>query len=539
MDNNSNIEQVINFIKEYDENCIFDWFRNGDAKYKINGNVLYVNINEIPSFLEMLYKYLSRSIKKLNIAANFINGCLPFFTELSELKEINVSGMLNLQSIDYLSKYTNLEKISVKSLYINKDDIISRDSVILYSANAFIMFNNKLTVISKEPHVLEKGNLQIFSNLKDLKKLEQGINYIKQYSNEFSTIEFESIDDLTGKINVVDYNYKTLYSHVEKSFGGKDTKNKFRINCFSDLKDIKKYIYLMEQLVPNIEEIEILLKNKDYDNIDELFEISKKYNLTITYSKHEYCTLEEFISMRATINYYKDLILSFDLSPVEQITFAYDIVKSFSYMEAEDLNDSRNISKIIKTGNIVCVGYSRLFSQILKELGYNSYVLSTSAYNNNGLELHARNIVEVNDDKYDIHGLYAFDATNDSNCVRPYKRNINGKEEIVESSPLHSYAHYLVPPQNYLKHFKGEKMPILNDELHEQYFSDDISNMDFSFYKEVPKKEIDDIIYNVRLAQGYTSEEARFLTKESRFINDILLQTLYEDSLNFSKQQNK
>ena len=46
---------------------------------------------------------------------------------------------------------------------------------------------------------------------------------------------------------------------------------------------------------------------------------------------------------------------------------AYDIVKSFPYKERKDnLRIPREVATIIKDGNIVCVGYSQLLSQILK-----------------------------------------------------------------------------------------------------------------------------------------------------------------------------
>ena len=127
-------------------------------------------------------------------------------------------------------------------------------------------------------------------------------------------------------------------------------------------------------------------------------------------------TYEEFLNMRSTIDYYKELIETSDLSPVEKVAYVYDILKTMRYQENhEDKSRSRNIHAIVTDGNIVCVGYAAFAKQLLNELGIKCLNVGVTCKAQEGTDGgHARNIVRVDDDKYNIHGIFALDITWDS-----------------------------------------------------------------------------------------------------------------------------
>ena len=70
----------------------------------------------------------------------------------------------------------------------------------------------------------------------------------------------------------------------------------------------------------------IYLDNKDYPDLDKLNNLNIPYYIV---SNHTIYNIEEFKEMRETINYYKSLVS--ELSPLEQITYIYDLIKSYKF----------------------------------------------------------------------------------------------------------------------------------------------------------------------------------------------------------------
>lgn len=112
-----------------------------------------------------------------------------------------------------------------------------------------------------------------------------------------------------------------------------------------------------------------------------------------------------------------------NLSNFEKYIAVYDIVKKYKpYKENKnDLNQSRQLKNILNNDYMVCVGYSKLLRVLLERVGicnkeYNVGVLEVDYKINdtNYLGSHVRNVISIDDDKYDIHGYYLCDATWDN-----------------------------------------------------------------------------------------------------------------------------
>lgn len=113
-------------------------------------------------------------------------------------------------------------------------------------------------------------------------------------------------------------------------------------------------------------------------------------------------------------------IKKLDLSPIEQVMFAYDVVKDKEYQEeSEDESAylSRDVSTSLFGDKIVCVGYSNIFKTILDKLGIKNDVYFVTN--------HQRNIAYIKDEKYDIEGIYYFDATGDSKIATKGNKHFN------------------------------------------------------------------------------------------------------------------
>ena len=213
----------------------------------------------------------------------------------------------------------------------------------------------------------------------------------------------------------------------------------------------------------NYKRIIISLDNIDYDNLEDLEKVNLPILIKVKGDKG-LCTLEEFKNMRKIFSDFRKRYETYTLSPVEKITLAYDYVKFYYYNNEENNNkvESRQLAKLLNTGNIVCEGYAKMFCQLLKELGLNSFLVY--------IDNHVRVIVNVKDEKYNIQDVYAFDPTWDSDlemalvtqedgieCYK-IKSDIKETDTIIEKLPSTiRYNFYMIPLYEYSKYFPNDK----------------------------------------------------------------------------------
>lgn len=155
----------------------------------------------------------------------------------------------------------------------------------------------------------------------------------------------------------------------------------------------------------------------------------KNINLFINNDFYDY-PLNEFINEEQLLESMVKNINNSSCTPFEKYIAVYNIVKNFKpYKEVEDdeNNDlSRDIRYILKNDYMVCVGYSKLFRELLDKVGIESTIYNTSVDTSydEGFTLedkpidlckHARVIVNLTDKKYNINGFYISDPTWDNN----------------------------------------------------------------------------------------------------------------------------
>lgn len=175
---------------------------------------------------------------------------------------------------------------------------------------------------------------------------------------------------------------------------------------------------------PNINDRRILLcrndgypfKISDNDAIDKL--VNGINNLNNIYVEAEGNNKNvPIISFKDTINYIDDIVSNIkklDLSPMEQIMYAYDIVRDRKYKfetKKQDKYESRDLTPVILGDRIVCAGFAEILDKVCKKLGFNSSIQILTPVKKDSHIGHARNVIYIKDDKYDIDGVYFFDAT--------------------------------------------------------------------------------------------------------------------------------
>ena len=161
--------------------------------------------------------------------------------------------------------------------------------------------------------------------------------------------------------------------------------------------------------------------------------------------------------------------------------------------------------------------YSTFFKQLLFELGIEAQVIDVTIKENERDEYHARNIVHVDDDKYNVHGDFVFDSTWDSYKELYKVRDKDGKEsvkqqleetdEIIEKiDRLPLYRYFLVPARDYTTVFKSEDLP--------RELKNEVEKPDLETFKQ--------ILSNVRLAEGYSKEMVGQEIDNVVFVNEYI-----------------
>lgn len=152
----------------------------------------------------------------------------------------------------------------------------------------------------------------------------------------------------------------------------------------------------------------------------------KNVDLIIRNDNYEYSYFE-YLKEEAQLNNMVKDIKESNLSPLEKYFAVYNIVKNFKpYKEnIEEKESSRYLRYILNNEYMVCVGYARLLETLLDKVGIsaNEFGVMIDVSYDDGFTLedksvqevgHSRVIVSIDDDKYNIHGLYMSDPTWDN-----------------------------------------------------------------------------------------------------------------------------
>ncbi len=506
-----------------------------DSSYVPN-DLIILKDNEIQTkyisedFINYILDNLDENIEELKVPGEFIKytNKLSMFPKLRYIYITDNYGVTKKDVLNIKDK-TNINTLEA----YNFADLFNE-----YSENAIYYDGNYLEMkfLDKDLLITNKNKRfnskivslfipNIYNNLKDL------TTYIKENEIQIPNIKYFNIISTTPNEDYITY----LRSKNYLEYNGD----------ISRLKDILQELEKIE-IIPDT--IIISVENKDYDY--RIFKELKglKANVELYYGDIETATIEEFVTMRETINYYKDLIRQSNLSPLEEITFAYDLMKSFDYKEGELASDSRSIHKCIKLGKIVCVGYSEFLNQLLSELGYRIDTLNANVIEENGkysnLDAnHVRNIIRIDDDKYNIHMVAALDTTWDGNLKKEevHRKRLDWEAPLTSIDQVLSYIYFLIPKNEYTYVFNDKEIPSIfyyePEAFAENYeylprIERPVQSVDQGRYhiqRLFDKEEKDliatyinadrppfeifkEVINNVKKAEGYTIEESENLS---------------------------
>lgn len=427
-------------------------------------------------FIDLVSKHMSSSISSLTIPASYFNKNSVF--KYPNLEELNLNiNKYDLFKIDLKTMKQLLNQTKIRKLDV---DCYLDDQVLLENCCGIKSFmGSKLNMDGLN---INSRNYQFNPKVEGfVKKDGTGVNEVLDLALKNKTSDIEGIKIYNNYKcgygnDKIDYQKYKKGSIIE--FGDtecqKDVKA-IKIKNIEHIMDVFDIVNSFQERGFEVEAIYLFLENKTYDDMNLLRQLDKKYDLKIKYDGSlQVIDSNTFVGMRDSIDYYKD-------------------------------------------GNIVCVGYSQLLSQILKETGVDSYTISTSVPVGDDVIGHERNVIVVDDDKYDIHGNYVFDVTWDSaknitkcidsegkNVLRSKSSPILDTDQVVKHyDNLVLYRYFLISDNRYNSCFPGEPYPDFK-------YAEKISSSGETFdddtlgSKELEQSKFIELLYNVKLREGYS-----------------------------------
>ena len=259
-----------------------------------------------------------------------------------------------------------------------------------------------------------------------------------QLTTSYSKEELDSLKYISedAVIIITFFNYQTILNIIEilKKY---NKKNQIKINIKAD-NDYEITIDCVKNINKQYENssffIDVIKQEKNDFNKIVMNHLEEVINLPITINDF----VNGNIELKQYINFEKRLYNMVepaqDFSPFERYLYAYNIVKKFKpYKDnPNNMDDSRNLYKIIDNEYIVCEGYSKLLGDLLDKLSIpnlsydvkidhtfdniptDTFTVTSDMLKDSNKTRHARRIVHLIDEKYGINGYFFADPTWDN-----------------------------------------------------------------------------------------------------------------------------
>ena len=254
-------------------------------------------------------------------------------------------------------------------------------------------YDFSLQIYVDEENTLEK-------QLKNREAYDRCTNSLK----EFWEINGEENEYISNQMDLISENFDNLFDSVKY------------IRLLFEKTDCLEFIKNNPLLQTKRIVLSEILDISEYEKLSELINKYREFkdNIYISLSgNRDYVSLEECNKTMEAIKQQAESIKQLGLSPMETIMYVYDQVRNRVYQfenEDETSFKSRDLSKVLFGDKIVCAGYANIFQTILSYIGIDNNMVFLKEKNNPNSG-HARNVIYVKDPKYNIDGVYYFDAT--------------------------------------------------------------------------------------------------------------------------------
>lgn len=327
---------------------------------------------------------------------------------------------LDNKNIIVIPDFINIEELLLKlkqDKTLNLTDKVLQNKTYHYK----IIIGNELT--NEQIEKIRKEHLEFYIiNKKKTKQISEKI-ILDQYTK--STLKTKKYITLYLPLSNNDIeNFKYINEKTVISLSYK-TEEIDELVYFINIKNIIK------KLSNENKKYKIAIKVTNRQTLEDsklLQNIPSNINIHISNNNASY-TKTEFLEEERILNLLIDPIKTSNLSPLEKYIAVYNIVKKFKeYKENEKSPEQARILKhIINNDHIVCGGFSTLLQVMLQKVNIQSSIIymevedKSDKKNHSG---HVRNIIKIDDDKYNIHGIYLADTTWDNNLKEDLYLNI-------------------------------------------------------------------------------------------------------------------
>lgn len=269
-------------------------------------------------------------------------------------------------------------------------------------------------IVTGDEIILQFLSYNFKRRLKDKELYDDLIDDLKMQQKNFGVDE-ETLKQLDEALMDITLTPKNKY------FSTFNTIRLFAENPYECLAFVKNNISFFSDkvvILPGIYKLE-------HDSYLDLLKVCASFRELLPNNKFEVCveacvktySIEDYIEAYKIIDNIVNIIKNLNLSPLEQIMFAYDVVKKRKYKEEKEGEKSFTSHDLISSliGNsIVCVGFSTIFECILERLGFNPSRIHLSPTDDVSKDGHDRTCCFVDDPKYSVLGHFFFDVTMDA-----------------------------------------------------------------------------------------------------------------------------
>ncbi len=174
-----------------------------------------------------------------------------------------------------------------------------------------------------------------------------------------------------------------------------------------------------ESILYTKDEVYVLLKNAE--------QLKKLYNFDLTFEGE--FTVEQAVFASLQIDKWANEINNakvngYPLSPFEKFLYAYSICTQFKYNPSENGLQSRSLIGVINSNYIVCVGYANLLKELCERIRIKCLNQRIKINGENEVS-HLNCCVLLEDEKYNIKGVYYSDPCWDNSHFGKYANTIN------------------------------------------------------------------------------------------------------------------
>lgn len=344
---------------------------------------------------------------------------------------------LNKKDTIIIPDFINVEELFIK-LQQDKKLNLTQEDILEKTYYYKIIKGNYLT--NEQIERIQDEHLEFYILDKNEKKQISEKIILKRYTKNI--LKNKKILDISTPLNDKDIdNFKYINKEAITRIGI----DKF--NKISEHEYFKNLIDIMNKLSNNDKtyQIEIRVTNRQIlENSKLLNNVPKNIKLYINCNMASY-TKEEFEYEERILNILIDPIKNSNLSPLEKYIAVYNIVKQFKEYKENELSpeQARILKKIINNECIVCGGFSILLQVMLQKINIPCDIIHVGIEDNtdkNNYSGHVRNIIKIDDDKYNIHGIYLADTTWDNNLKKDLYLNIllthDEKKEAMDNEYL-------------------------------------------------------------------------------------------------------